>query len=120
MRSVIPGLEAPDPVLERDVRARLEEVEAALEKAVHADSEMLAETARYLLAAGGKRFRPMLVLLSGYFGDPSDPRLIPGGRDRARPRGDAVPRRRDRRGRVPPRRPVRQRQVGQHGRDPDG
>ena len=52
MRSVIPGLDAPDPVLERDVRARLEEVEAALEKAVHADSEMLAETARYLLAAG--------------------------------------------------------------------
>jgi heptaprenyl diphosphate synthase len=39
---------------------------------------MLGETAQYLLAAGGKRFRPMLVLLSGYFGDPSDPRLIPG------------------------------------------
>jgi heptaprenyl diphosphate synthase len=64
--------------LERDVRARLEEVEVALEKAVRADSEMLAETARYLLAAGGKRFRPMLVLLSGYFGDPADPRLISG------------------------------------------
>ncbi|HEU4354234.1 MAG TPA: polyprenyl synthetase family protein [Actinomycetota bacterium] len=78
MRSVIPGLEAPDPNLERDVRARLEEVETALEKAVRADSEMLAETARYLLEAGGKRFRPMLVLLSGYFGDPADPRLIPG------------------------------------------
>ena len=77
-RRVIPGLEAPDPVLERDVRARLEEVEVALEKAVQADSGMLAETARYLLAAGGKRFRPMLVLLSGYFGDPTDPRLIPG------------------------------------------
>ena len=39
---------------------------------------MLAETAQYLLAAGGKRFRPMLVLLAGYFGDPSDPRLVPG------------------------------------------
>lgn len=77
-RRVIPGLEAPDPVLERDIRARLDEVEAALEKAVHADSDMLAETAQYLLAAGGKRFRPMLVLLSGYFGDPTDPRLIPG------------------------------------------
>lgn len=78
MRRVIPGLEAPDPVMEREVRGRLEEVETALEKAVRADSEMLAETARYLLAAGGKRFRPMLVLLSGYFGDPADPRLIPG------------------------------------------
>jgi heptaprenyl diphosphate synthase len=77
-RRVIPGLEAPDPTLEREVRARLEEVERALEEAVRADSEMLAETARYLLAAGGKRFRPMLVLLAGYFGDPADPRLIPG------------------------------------------
>ena len=77
-RSVIPGLEAPDPTLEREIRARLDEVEAALEKAVHADSDMLAETAQYLLAAGGKRFRPILVLLAGYFGDPADPRLIPG------------------------------------------
>ena len=77
-RRTIPGLEAPDPVLEREVRARLAEVEAALEKAVQADSDMLAETASYLLTAGGKRFRPMLVLLAGYFGDPADPRLIPG------------------------------------------
>jgi heptaprenyl diphosphate synthase len=75
---VIPGLEAPDPLLEREVRERLELVEAALEKAVRADSDLLAETARYLLAAGGKRFRPMLVLLSGYFGDPADPRLVQG------------------------------------------
>jgi heptaprenyl diphosphate synthase len=56
----------------------LDEVERALEKAVLADSDMLAETASYLLTAGGKRFRPMLVLLAGYFGDPADPRLIPG------------------------------------------
>ena len=77
-RRVIPGMEAPDPTLEREVRGRLDEVEAALEKAVHADSEMLAETAQYLLKAGGKRFRPMLVLLSGYVGDPTDPRLVPG------------------------------------------
>ena len=77
-RRTIPGLEAPDPTLEREIRARLDEVEAALEKAVRADSDMLAETAQYLLSAGGKRFRPMLVLLSGYFGDPTDPRLVPG------------------------------------------
>jgi heptaprenyl diphosphate synthase len=75
---VLPGLEAPDPTLEREIRARLDDVERALEKAVVADSDMLAETARYLLAAGGKRFRPMLVLLAGYFGDPTDPRLISG------------------------------------------
>jgi heptaprenyl diphosphate synthase len=77
-RRVIPGLEAPDPTLEREIRGRLDEVEAALEKSVRADSDLLAETSSYLLAAGGKRFRPMLVLLAGYFGDPADPRLIPG------------------------------------------
>ncbi len=77
-RRAIPGLEAPDPALEREVRARLDEVEAALEKAARADSGLLAETSAYLLAAGGKRFRPMLVLLAGYFGDPTDPRLIAG------------------------------------------
>jgi geranylgeranyl pyrophosphate synthase len=77
-RRVIPGLEAPDATLEADIRARLDRVEDALKKAVGADSELLATTAKYLLTAGGKRFRPMLVLLSGYFGDPTDPRLIPG------------------------------------------
>jgi heptaprenyl diphosphate synthase len=77
-RRIIPGLEAPDAELERAVRSRLDEVEAALEKAVRADSDMLARTSSYLLKAGGKRFRPMLVLLSGYFGDPTDPRLIAG------------------------------------------
>jgi heptaprenyl diphosphate synthase len=78
MRRVIPGLEAPDPALESDIRARLDRVEEALEKAVVADSDLLAATAKHLLSAGGKRFRPMLVLLAGYFGDPTDPRLIPG------------------------------------------
>jgi hypothetical protein len=43
---MIPGLEAPDPALEREIRGRLEEVESALEKAVRADSDMLAETAQ--------------------------------------------------------------------------
>jgi geranylgeranyl pyrophosphate synthase len=78
MRRVIPGLEAPDATLEADIRARLDRVEDELEKAVRADSDLLAATAKYLLAAGGKRFRPMLVLVAGYFGDPTDPRLIPG------------------------------------------
>jgi len=78
MRSVIPGLEAPDATLETEIRARLDRVEEALSKAVETDSELLTATAGYLLQAGGKRFRPMLVLLSAYFGDPSDPRLIDG------------------------------------------
>src|SRR5919109_1405151 len=77
-RRVIPGLEPPDAALEADIRTRLDRVEEALRKALEeADSELLSATANYLLAAGGKRFRPMLALLSGYFGDPTDPRLIP-------------------------------------------
>jgi len=77
-RIAIPGLALPDPALEAQVRARLEETEEALGKAVRGGSGLLDESAAYLLAAGGKRFRPMLALLSGYFGDPTDPRLIPG------------------------------------------
>jgi heptaprenyl diphosphate synthase len=77
-RRVIPGLEAPDAALEAAVRGRLDLVERGLEKAVGADSELLAASAQYLMKAGGKRFRPMLVLLAGYFGDAADPRLIPG------------------------------------------
>ncbi|MEX0833795.1 MAG: polyprenyl synthetase family protein [Actinomycetota bacterium] len=74
----IPRLDAPDAILEGEVRARLGDVEHALAKAVEAESEVLSESSAYLLEAGGKRFRPMLVLLAGYFGDPSDTRLIPG------------------------------------------
>jgi heptaprenyl diphosphate synthase len=77
-RAAVPGLEAPDPTLERELRDRLDEVERALEGAVATDSQLLAETAAYLLTAGGKRFRPMLVLLGGQFGAPSDPRLVSG------------------------------------------
>jgi len=78
MRRVIPGLETPESLIEPEIGARLDRVEEELEKAVVADSDLLSATARYLLQAGGKRFRPMLVLLAGYFGDPADPRLIPG------------------------------------------
>jgi heptaprenyl diphosphate synthase len=49
-----------------------------LEKVVRSDTDVVTETASYLVAAGGKRFRPMLVLLSGYFGDATDPRLVQG------------------------------------------
>src|SRR5438093_10642517 len=77
-RGTAQGLEAPDPVLEARIQAGLDEVETALEKAVRADYEVLGEAASYILTAGGKRFRPMLVLLAGHFGDPSDPRLVQG------------------------------------------
>jgi heptaprenyl diphosphate synthase len=78
-RRVLPGLEAPDEALEAEIRTRLDQVENALEKSVQVESSgMLTETSSYLIAAGGKRFRAMLVLLAGHFGDPADPRLIQG------------------------------------------
>ena len=77
-RAEVLGLAIRDTTLEAEVRGRLAEVEAALEKAVRSDSDFVTEAASYLVSAGGKRFRPMLLLLAGYFGDPSDPRLTQG------------------------------------------
>ncbi|MBI4727982.1 MAG: polyprenyl synthetase family protein [Acidobacteria bacterium] len=68
-----------DPVstLDLDLRAELEHVEGALRAAASSDEVLVQEAAGHLLAAGGKRFRPMLVLLAGRLGNPADPRLIP-------------------------------------------
>jgi heptaprenyl diphosphate synthase len=72
-------LRAPDPDLEADIRERLDRVEDELRRAVEAsDIPLVSEAAGHLLIAGGKRFRPLLVLLGGHFGDPADPRLVPG------------------------------------------
>jgi heptaprenyl diphosphate synthase len=72
-------LRAPDPELEERVRGRLAQVEAALSGAAGSEIPLVSEAARYLLAAGGKRFRPLLVMLAANFGDPDDDRLVPGG-----------------------------------------
>ncbi|MGH2738369.1 MAG: polyprenyl synthetase family protein, partial [Actinomycetota bacterium] len=72
------AVRAPDDRLEEDLRSRLDRVEEALAAAVASDVPLVSEAAGYLLTAGGKRFRPMLVLLGGWFGDPDDPRLVPG------------------------------------------
>lgn len=54
----------------------LARVEEALTSTAHPDDELLTEASRHLIAAGGKRFRAMLVLLAARFGDPADPRVI--------------------------------------------
>jgi heptaprenyl diphosphate synthase len=69
----------PDPALEERIGIGLDQVESELEKAVLSDTPFVSEAASHLLAAGGKRFRPMLVLLAGHFGDPADPRLVHSG-----------------------------------------
>jgi heptaprenyl diphosphate synthase len=57
-----------DEVFEASVRAQLELVEAALLRAAEADSDMVTEAAQHIIAAGGKRFRPLLVVLSSHLG----------------------------------------------------
>ena len=54
----------------------LAQVEESLAETAHPDDELLTEASRHLIAAGGKRFRAMLVLLAAQFGDPKDPRVI--------------------------------------------
>ena len=57
-----------DEVFESSVRAQLEMIEDALLKAAEADSDMVTEAAQHIIAAGGKRFRPLLVVLGSSIG----------------------------------------------------
>lgn len=55
-----------------DIYARLKKdlnaIEKELEASIHSEHAMLKETSLHLLKAGGKRIRPIFVLLSGQFG----------------------------------------------------
>jgi heptaprenyl diphosphate synthase len=55
------------------VRVQLERVESALLQAAEADSPMVTEAAQHIIAAGGKRFRPLLVVLGSHIGPYADP-----------------------------------------------
>jgi geranylgeranyl pyrophosphate synthase len=75
---VIPAVpvDFPDSALAAEVLDDLARVEAWLSRTAHPDHELLTETSGHLIAAGGKRFRAMLVLLAAQFGHPNDPRVI--------------------------------------------
>ena len=59
-----------DSELESRLRARMQEVEVALDEAVQSEAAFVTEAARHLMHAGGKRFRALLVLLAAETGDP--------------------------------------------------
>jgi heptaprenyl diphosphate synthase len=61
-----------DEVFESSVRAQLEVIEAALRNAAEGDSDMVTEAAQHIIAAGGKRFRPLLVVLASHLGPHAD------------------------------------------------
>jgi heptaprenyl diphosphate synthase len=71
------GVELVDADLDARVRARLGEIETELAAAVASDVPFVDEAARHLLDAGGKRFRPLLVVLASEFGDPSSAAVVP-------------------------------------------
>ena len=60
-----------DSALEARLRDRLGEIEARLEREIQSEAAFVTEACRHLMHAGGKRFRPLLVLLAAETGDPS-------------------------------------------------
>jgi heptaprenyl diphosphate synthase len=71
------GSRAVDPALEARVRSKLLEIEKELALAVASDVDFIGEAARHLIDAGGKRFRPLLVVLASEFGDPASDQITP-------------------------------------------
>jgi heptaprenyl diphosphate synthase len=65
-----------DPAVDESVSATLAAVEDALRANVASADPLVAEAARHLVDAGGKRFRPLLVALGAQFGDPSAADII--------------------------------------------
>jgi heptaprenyl diphosphate synthase len=65
-----------DPAFEASLAAGLNRVEEALHRSVRSDYPFVTEASTHLVQAGGKRFRPLLVLLASQFGDPGRSEVI--------------------------------------------
>ena len=57
-----------DDVFELGLRGQLDVIEAALLQAAEAETPMITDAAQHIIAAGGKRFRPLLVALTAQLG----------------------------------------------------
>jgi heptaprenyl diphosphate synthase len=65
-----------DSALEARLRERLVEVEERLEREIESEAPFITEACRHLLHAGGKRFRPLLVLLAAETGESSAAEVV--------------------------------------------
>ncbi|AXK45601.1 polyprenyl synthetase family protein [Brachybacterium saurashtrense] len=69
MPSTLPGVPDIDESLATSIVERLAEIESRLRDSVATSDDMVRWTGRHLMDAGGKRVRPMLVLLAASLGD---------------------------------------------------
>ena len=67
------------PALAADLDSGMLEVESLLRSHIKGEYPLVEETSRHLMAAGGKRLRPMLTLISSHFGDPGRKGIIEAG-----------------------------------------
>ena len=70
------GIPNVAPAFEAMLIAQMAQVEALLLSHTKSDYPFVNETAHHLVAAGGKRLRPLLTLLTAQFGDPTRPGVI--------------------------------------------
>jgi heptaprenyl diphosphate synthase len=71
------GIPDLDPSLEADLSLGMQGVEELLGEHIKGDYPLVEETSRHLVAAGGKRLRPLLTLIASHFGDSTRKEIIP-------------------------------------------
>ena len=71
------GIPDLDPALEADLAVGMQGVEHLLREHIKGDYPLVEETSQHLVAAGGKRLRPLLTLISSHYGDPTRKEVIP-------------------------------------------
>jgi heptaprenyl diphosphate synthase len=70
------GIPNLDGELERLLSQGLDEVESLLSSHIEGDYPLVVETSRHLVEAGGKRFRPLITLISSHFGNGQSRQVI--------------------------------------------
>ena len=70
------GIPNIDPLFEAELYSRMDDVEKLIRKQVDGKYDFVVETSRHLVDAGGKRLRPLLTLISSYFGNPKAKGII--------------------------------------------